>query len=175
MARPKEIIDDALAEKAKHELSKINNHKVAKRLQAIISCVDHPVSTVADIMGISRHALWRWSKRFREHGVDGLYDRPKGHNPPKLNFEERELIAKWLSDGRNEDGEKVHWTVPLLREDVQKRFGKKVGKTPLWLLMRKMGFRQKVPRPAHAKADLKAQKEFKKNKKKGEDISVERQ
>jgi transposase len=169
MARPKEIVDETLAD------ARINNHKVSLRLQAIISCMNHPVNKVADVMGVSRHAVWRWAKRFREHGVEGLFDRPKGHNPPKLNEEEREQIAKWLGEGRNEDGEKVHWTIAKLREEVKKRFGKKVGKTPLWLLVRKMGFRQKVPRPSHAKADPKVQEEFKKNSKKIKDISVKRQ
>ena len=175
MARPKEIIDEALAAKAKQELAKVYNHKVSLRLQAIISCMDHPISTVADVMGVSRHAVWRWAKRFKEQGVEGLFDRPKGHNPPKLNEEERKQIARWVREGRNEEGEKVHWTLARLRDEVQRLFGKKVGKTPLWLLVRKMGFRQKVPRPTHVKADPKAQKDFKKNFKKSKDISIERQ
>ena len=162
MGRTKTIIDETLAAKAKEELAKNKDLKVGIRLQAIISSAEQPIGTVADVMGVGRDTVWRWTKRFRENGVEGLADRPKGHNPPKLNEDERAQIAEWLKNGRNKEGEEVHWTLASLRDEVHVRFGKRVGKTPLWLLVRKMGFRQKVPRPTHVKADPEAQKSFKK-------------
>lgn len=174
MGRPKTSIDETLAAKAKEELAKNKDLKVGIRLQAIISSLEQPITTVAEVMGVGRDTVWRWIKRFRENGVEGLVDRPKGHNPPKLNEDEQAQIAEWLKEGRNQDGEKVHWTLARLRDEVHRRFGKRVGKTPLWLLVRKMGFRQKVPRPTHAKADPEAQEDFKKNFRKGSGISIEK-
>jgi len=163
MARPQELVDEALAKKATEEIGKLKDHKVCLRLQAIASCANQPVNTVASVMGVSRHSVWRWIKRFRAAGVEGLYDRPKGHNPAKINEKERKQIARWLKEGKNSRGEPVHWTLAVLRDEVEREFGVRVGITPLWLLVRKLGFRQKVPRPVHAKADPKAQKAFKKN------------
>jgi len=121
------------------------------------------MSLVADIMGVHPTTVWRWSKRFKEDGVDGLRDRPKGHNPSKLGTEHRRIIFEWLNKSENAEGDCVHWTIPLLKEEVQRVFGIGMGKTPLWLMVRKLGFRQKVPRPRHTKADREEQEVFKKN------------
>jgi len=174
MGRPK-TCDETLAARAREELAKNKELRVGIRLQAIVSSAEQPISTVADVMGVGRDTVWRWIKRFRENGVEGLVDRPKGHNPPKLNKDELAKIAEWLKQGRNQDGEKVHWTLARLRDEVRGRFGKKVGKTPLWFMVRKMGFRQKVPRPTHAKADPAAQESFKKNFRKSGGVSIKKQ
>jgi transposase len=118
---------------------------------------------VADIMGVHPTTVWRWSKRFKEKGIDGLQDHSKGHNPAKLGSEHRRIIFEWLNKSENAEGDCVHWTIPLLKEEVQKVFGIVMGKTPLWLMVRKLGFRQKIPRPLHAKADREEQEVFKKN------------
>ena len=54
MARPKEVIDIQLAEKARVELKRITDHKICFRLQGIISSSKYPIHHVASIMGISR-------------------------------------------------------------------------------------------------------------------------
>lgn len=164
MARPKEVIDAELAKKAREELKNILDHKISMRLQAISSCAEHPISLVASIFGASRQTLWRWIKRFKERGADGLRDLPKGHNPAKLNEKQRERVAKWLRETKDSRGEAVHWTLAKLANAIHSEFGICVGITPLWRLVRNLGFRQKVPRPAHAKADSEMQAVFKKNR-----------
>lgn len=163
MARPKKGVNIELAQQAKAELKRIKDYKVCIRLQAIISSADRSVELVSDILGIHGSTLWRWIKRFKKEGVKGLYDRPKGHNPAKLGSEHREKIAQWLTEGKNSSGRYVHWTLKHLQNEIESVFGVKVGKTPLWLVIRKLGFRQKVPRPVNAKADLHEQQAFKKN------------
>jgi len=163
MARPKEVIDGKLIRKAKIALKKISDHQLCIRLQAIISSGEYPENLVAHIMGVHPTTVWRWSKRFKEKGINGLQDCPKGHNPSKLSLEHRHIISGWLNKSENAEGDRVHWTIPLLREEIQRFFGIRMGKTPLWLMARKLGFRQKVPRPQHAKANRKEQGVFKKN------------
>lgn len=163
MARPKEILNKELAEQAKAEQKKIKDHKVSCRLQAIISCSKSSISQVSSILDINRTTLWRWIKRFSEHGIEGLRDRPKGHMPSKLGENERAQISLWLKESKNSKGEEVYWTLPFLIEEINSVFGIRIGKTPLWKLVRKLGFRQKVPRPYHAKSDPNAQRAFKKN------------
>ena len=163
MARPKEVIDAELANRARQELKKFQDHKICVRLQAIVSCAEHPVSLVASIFGASRQTLWRWIKRFKERGADGLRDLPRGHNPSKLNEDQRVQIAQWLKEARDSRSETVHWTLAKLAGAIKEEFGVRVGITPLWRLVRTLGFKQKVPRPVHAKADPEAQEAFKKN------------
>ena len=65
-----------------------------------MSCAYHSVILVAPIMGVNRTTLWRRIKRFREEGVEVLRDRPKGHNPMKLNEEQQKHVAQWLTRGK---------------------------------------------------------------------------
>ena len=163
MSRPKREITRELAQQAEAELKKIEDHKVCYRLQAIISSARFPVDVVASVLGVHRSTVFKWIARFREQGVAGLIDKPKGHNPSKLNAYQKDRIIHWLDAGKNADGESVHWTVERLIAEVERVFGIRVGKTPLWLFIRKSGFSPKVPRPIHAMADILAQEAFKKN------------
>lgn len=164
MARPKELVDTALANKAKEAMEQIKDRKVCIRLQAIISSANQPVNTVASVMGVSRHTLWRWIKRFRERGAEGVYDLPRGHNPAKLDAQKRRQIADWLKTGKNRHGQRTHWTLASLTDEVEQTFGIQVSIPSMWATVRGMGFRSKVPRPTHEKADPEAQERFKKNR-----------
>ncbi|MBU1627142.1 winged helix-turn-helix domain-containing protein [bacterium] len=162
MARPKELLDEELVSKANEELEKLSNYKVCIRLKAIISCKDYPINHVSEIYGINRSSLWNWIKRFKAGGVLALYDKPRGHNPAKLNKEYRSKISSWLEENKDHKGKPVHWTLRRLLSDIEKVFGIKTSQTALWSAIRAMGFRQKVPRPYHAKADKNEQERFKK-------------
>lgn len=163
MARPKEVMDDELARAANAALRQIRDHQLCFRLQAMVSCTRHPVHVVASIFGVNVTTLWRWAKRFRAEGVQGLRDRPKGHNPSKLNSTQQHSIATWLDTGKNAEGCYTLWTIPLIQQEVNRVFGISMGRTPLRLLIRKMEFRLKVPRPKHYKTNPAAQEAFKKN------------
>ncbi len=101
MARPKAVIDAALAEKAEAALKALPDSKVCIRLKAIISSARYPISLVSSVFGTDRTTLWRWIKRFASKGIAGLADEPKGHKPPKLGAEPRQQVASWLEEGRN--------------------------------------------------------------------------
>jgi transposase len=163
MGRPKEVVDGALALRAKAELNKLRDQRLCARLQAIVSCAEHPITTVAAVYGVNRRTVWLWCRNFRESGVAGLRDKPKGHNPSKLNEEQQCQLERWLADGQNHQGEAVHWTLSKLQNEIESVFGIEVGLTPLWKRVRALGFRQKVPRPRHAQADPEVQEAFKKN------------
>lgn len=163
MSRPKEIIDDSLASAAFEALQNLKNHRVHLRLLAIHKCGEHPITEVAKFLGVGRDTVSRWIRRFRLEGVKGLFDKTKGRNPSKLSAEQKQEIAEWLKESKNPKGEKVHWTLEKLRAEIEKEFGICISLMPLWKLIRNQGFRQKVPRPAHAKADEKSRSEFKKN------------
>jgi transposase len=163
MARPKAVIDATVAEKAEAALKDLPDCKVCIRLKAIISSARYPISLVSSVWGTDRTTLWRWIKRFTANGVSGLADEPKGHKPPKLGTEQRQQVADWLEEGRNSQGESIFWTLSKLMQAIEAEFGISLGKTATWNLVHQLGFRQKVPRPRHAKADKQAQESFKKN------------
>jgi transposase len=153
MARPKAVIDATLAEKAEAALKDLPHCKVCIRLKAIISSARYPLSLVSSVFGTGRTTLWRWIKRFSSKGIAGLADEPKGHKPRKLAAEQRQQVAGWLPEGRNSQGESIFWTLAKLMLAIETEFGILLGKTATWNLVHQRGFRQKVPRPRHAKAD----------------------
>lgn len=163
MARPKRIIDGALAEKAESALKEVPKYKVGVKLQAIISSARYPMTLVSNVMGTDRTTLRRWIKRFASRGIDGLIDAPKGHRQGKLGEDQKQQVAQWLEESQNSQGEPIHWTLAKLALAIETEFGIKMGQTAVWRLVRQLGFRQKVPRPRHAKAEARDQESFKKN------------
>lgn len=163
MARPKKVVNVALAQEAEQAMKAIPDHQICQRLQAIISSANYPISLVSNIFGTTRQTVWRWIKKFSSEGLSGLKDEPKGHRPPKLNEEQRQQVKEWLAEGKNSQGAPVHWTLAKLAMSLETEFGVTMKQTPLWRLVRQLGFKQKVPRPYHAKANKSEQEDFKKN------------
>jgi transposase len=163
MARPKKVVNGALAQEAAQIMKQIPDHQLCLRLQAIISSASYPISLVSEIFGTTRQTVWRWIKKFSSEGLSGLKDKAKGHRPAKLNEEQRQQVAKWIAEGKDSRGNAVHWTLAKLALSLNAEFGVTMKQTPLWRLVRQLGFRQKVPRPYHAKADKGEQESFKKN------------
>ncbi len=101
MPRPKLNIDPETIRKAEEELNKIKKSKLSIQLKGIIAASSHPVRQIADIFHVSPRSIFRWVAKFKEHGVTGLRDQPKGHMRSKLNGEQKMLIEEWLITGKN--------------------------------------------------------------------------
>ena len=164
MGRPKEVVDKDLVERARRELDRLPEAKVAVRLQAIVSCAEFSMNTVASVFGVSRRAVWQWARKFRDGGLEALRDHRGGRRPRKLSSEQLAAVERWLAEGRNERGEPVHWTLAKLQADISELFGVRMGISALWKRVRALGFRQKVPRPRHRQADQEQQEAYKKNR-----------
>ncbi len=162
MGRHQEVVDAELAGRARRELSRRNEARVGQRLQAIASCATHPLQTVAEVFGVHRRTVWQWAKRFKAEGIAGLESRPRRGRPPRLTAEQQGQMEQWLEQGCTAGGEAVHWTLARLQTEFEREFGVKMSLTGIWKRVRKMGFRQKVPRPRHRRADPEAAEVFKK-------------
>jgi transposase len=163
MSRPKMNVDQGTVRKAEEELVKIKENKLAIQLQGIIASARHPVHQIADIFHVSPRSIFRWITKFKEQGITGLRDQPKGHMKAKLNDEQKLIIEEWLVNGKNASGERTHWTLNKLKREIEKEFAVTIGTTPLRNHVRRMGLVLKKPRPLHDKADTEEQEAFKKN------------
>ena len=122
MARPKINIDLETVTKAEEELEKIKDSKLSIQLKAIIAAAEHPVENVAKILKISARSIFRWITKFKEGGVEGLRDRPKGHMRSKLTEGHKKDIEQWIVRGKNVRGEPVHWTLKKLKKELLNLF-----------------------------------------------------
>lgn len=162
MGQRKVSVDLETVAKAEKELAKIKDGKLAVQLKAIIASAEYSVETVAGVLTVSKRSVFRWIKKFKEQGVPGLKDQPKGHLPAKLNKEHKPQVEQWILEGLNARGQKIHWTLKKLKGEVKKEFGISIGTTALWNHLKRMGLSLKKPRPVHAKADAQRQEAFKK-------------
>jgi len=163
MSRPKMNVDSGTVQRAEEELSKIRESKLAIQLQGIIAAARHPVHQIADILRVSPRSIFRWITKFKEQGVGGLRDQPKGHMKAKLNDDQKQVIEEWLVASKNASGEQIHWTLNKLKREIEREFAVTMGTTPLWNHVRRMGLVLKKPRPLHDKANTEDQEAFKKN------------
>ena len=159
----KKTITKELGVMAKEELKKYDKDHVYLKLLAIITAADRPMIEVAEIFKITSRTINNWGRKFRDMGVEGLFEKPNGHYSSKLNDKQKKIIASWLEVGKNADGELIHWTLDKLSLEIKRQFKITITHTPLWKQIKKMGFKQKIPRPVHAKSSKKEQEAFKKN------------
>lgn len=167
MGRKKSVssVDTALKARAEADLKVLPKGKLALKLIAIIAAGDddRTLQVVADLFRVTRQSLAKWIQQYNRHGIEGLYDRPKGHRIKRLSPDQETLIQGWLENCTSPGGIPIHWTIDSLKMAINSHLGVPLGRTRVWLLMREWGFRQKVPRPHHTKADPEAQRAFKKN------------
>jgi len=166
MGRKKEtsFVDAATLKQAEADLKRLAHGKVANRLLAVIAVGrEKTLQEVADFLRVTRQSIYHWIGRYKKEGLAGLYDHEKGHRRKLLSKQQEQEIEGWLLRGEDPAGRPQHWTIDKVKTALEERFGVRLSRTRVWVLMREWGFRQKVVRPRHAQADPKAQEAFKKN------------
>jgi putative transposase len=105
----------------------------------------------------SKAWAWEWLKRYDKEGINGLKTRPKSGRPSKLSEEIEYRIKKELKESNQ------GWTTKQVEELIIKKSGIKYHYIHIYRILRKWGFKQKVPRKVHVNTSSKEEKEaFKK-------------
>ncbi len=139
MGRPKNVQNQELAGKAERELRKIDEAGVCIRLMAIIQASRRSVDDVADEFNVSSRTIFRWINSFSERGLEGLRGSVRGHRQSKLSPLHKKVIANWVNNNVNSEGEPEDWTLEKLRRAIKEEFGIQISIMPLWLHLQKMG------------------------------------
>ncbi len=117
----------------------------------------HIPAQVARSLHRSRTWSSDWLKRFREEGIEGLRDRPKSGRPQDIPEEIVYKIKNQLSSS------KQGWTTKQVYDIIIQESGIHYHHIYIYTLLRRWGFKQKVPRKSHVKTASKEEKErFKK-------------
>lgn len=161
MPRPKSIIDSRTLRIAQQELNQLQDWKIAFRLMVIIASYRTSISTVANFFQISSATVFRWSVRFKQKGIMGLKNKPKGHYRSKITENEKEIIKNWLLNGQNSDGDKIDWTLKKLQSEIQKEWCIQMGITPLWKFIQKNKLSLKRSRMKYDLSSIELEKSLK--------------
>ena len=140
------------------------NGRVASRMMAIAHALDGMKRVAAaEMAGMDRQTLRDWVIRYNAHGVAGLADLPKGHNPEKLTEEEKAILKEKILQTPDPAKDGVcSWRIADLCGFVETRFDKEVSLSGMWGILKRMGLSHQKTRPVHPKSDSVAQDAFKK-------------
>ena len=108
---------------------------------------------------LHRSKAWAsdWLKRYDREGMEGLKDRTKSGRPSKLSEETSYQIKQELKQSNH------GWTTKQVEELIIKKSGIKYHSIHIYRILRKWGFKQKVPRKIHVNTASQQEKEdFKK-------------
>lgn len=165
MGRHKLSIDANTLELIEQAIASLPNGSVVRKLTILSSFSWFKTEEIAKAYRINPRTLFRWISQFKEHGVEGLVDSPKGHKPAILTDEMKRSIVEWITTQKDNEGNPVFWTLDKLRLELEKVYNVKISKPAMSVNLAKMKVRFKRPRPSHIMADKEKQAEFKKNSK----------
>lgn len=142
---------------------KENDPKVKERLLLIIKVREDKQIPFHVVKEMHRSNPWAsdWLKRYDKEGLEGLRNRTKSGRPSEISEEISYQIKKELKE--NNKG----WTTKQVEELIVKKSGIKYHYTHIYRILRKWGFKQKVPRKVHVNtASVEEKEAFKKRQNK---------
>ena len=134
--------------------------KTKERMLLVLNVIylDKISAQVARDLHRSKSWASDWLKRYDKEGIEGLKTRTKSGRPSKLSEEVVYQIKKELKESNNQG-----WTTKQVEELIVKKSGIKYHYIHIYRILRKWGFKQKVPRKVHVNTASKEEKEaFKK-------------
>jgi transposase len=153
----RKVINQTLVQKAQDLLTTLKPDAVAaNRLRAIISSLNHPIKTVADIFDVTPDTITRWAKKLNKSGINGLIKAPKHLDGITIKSEHKQQVKQWLDSDPNITIEKV-------KIKLEEQFGIKVSQSTTHNTMKVAGFSHITARSVHYKQDKEKLEEFKKN------------
>jgi len=122
-------------------------------------------SEFADILGVSKHKIYKVIQQYNKHGKDWRnYDSWGGRREARCNLSleaEASILKEVESNALNGD----ILIYKHIKGIVEKKTGKKVSDDYIWDMFKRHGWKKKVPRQGHPKANKEKQEEYKKNSK----------
>ncbi len=128
-----------------------NDVRVKERLLLIIRIVSdkQQIESISKELRRSRAWAYKWYKRYRDEGLDGLRDRPRIGRPSFVDGNIIMKVRKELSDSN------IGWDIKQVMDLVQKKTGVKYHEEHIRRLLHQWGFSPKMPQKRFVNRDLK--------------------
>ena len=134
--------------------------KTKERMLLVLNVAYHGMEVAAHVArDLHRNRTWAcvWLKRYGKEGIEGLQNKPKIGRPPGLSDEASYKIKTMLKESNS------GWTTKQVEELIIKVSGKHYRHIHTCRILRRWGFKQKVPRKVHFNTASKDEKDsFKK-------------
>jgi transposase len=134
-------------------LSTVREARLYRRIEAVLLVAEgQPISDAAQRVRATRLSVRRWVERYlAAHDAAALADRPRHgrpHSAPRLT--PCRLAAALAHDPRGYGYQATSWTVPLLRQYLQRRHGIAISTRTLRRRLHEADYRWKRPRYVYA-------------------------
>jgi transposase len=118
-----------------------------RRLKAVkLFQADLSNSEIARRLGVHRHSVGVWRKKWERHGRPGLASKGPAGPKSRLTPAQEELIAQKVLDGAVTAGHPTEvWTLPRLARLIQDECGVKYHPGHVWHLLDRLGFSCQQP------------------------------
>ena len=127
---------------------------IRDRIRAVIYALQN--DTAEDIaLQLDRPMSWvqMWVYRYRDSGLDGLYDLPRSGSPSKLSFPELAKFVKRVLNGPQAEDEVSVFVGRDYKKILSEEFEKEYSLSGVYKLLHNIGLSSLVPRPRHEKND----------------------
>ncbi len=115
------------------------------------------IESVAQELHRSRAWAYKWYKRYKDEGLDGLRDRPRSGKPSAISKEMKDKIKQELSESN------IGWDIKQVMDLIQKRTRVKYHKEHIRRLLHQWGFSPNVSQKRFVRTGPKEKKKsFKK-------------
>jgi transposase len=117
---------------------------------------------IASIVGRARQFVDQWVVRYRKQGLAGLVAIKQTGAQSRLTPEQQQELVGWLERGPAPEEKLAAYNGPILREKIQKHFGKLYSLNGVYALLHRLGYNDLMPRTTHPDTDPAVLESFKK-------------
>ena len=118
-------------------------------------------ATIAPLVSLSVQSVYKIAEGYNKTGVSSINCKPRGGRRRFLLNTEQE--ASLLQSIEQKAAKGLIKTAADIRSLVESKVGRKVSDDYIGDLLKRNGWKKKMPRPYHPKRDIAVQQEFKKN------------
>ena len=120
---------------------------------------------LAPLLGICRQTIGSWLSRLRDHGIDGLYDRPRSGAPTHLSRErEVEFVQEVIELQNQREGGRLRGVD--IRALLKEKYHCHYTEGSIYTLLKRLKLSWVTGRSMHPEANLQKQEAFKKTSEK---------
>jgi transposase len=130
----------------------------------LASLYSFPAHQIADMLQVSKQAVWLWIGQYNKNGPEGLERKGRGGRRWAFLTIDDEVSLLRSFERSAAQGEIL--TAKQMKPKIEQAVGKKVSLGYVYNLLHRHSWRKIGPRPKHVKADREAQAAFKKTSRK---------
>jgi transposase len=128
---------------------------------AVLAIEGTETAEIQRVLCRSRGFVQRWAYAYRDGGIEGMKDKPRGGSVAKITGENLAKLKARIDAGPTQDDKVCTLRGKDIRRIAKDELGTEVSLSSVYRTMETLGYSYLVPRPRHEKQDPAAQKKFK--------------